>query len=96
MRSFIGFKRFAAFRYLVLIAALTLAAGAQTIDYTRYVTVYVPAQYVAGTEAPFVVGHDGPRGKPDMTLPHILDNLIAAKRATPILAVSVKSRHATP
>ncbi|MBS1797795.1 MAG: GH92 family glycosyl hydrolase [Acidobacteria bacterium] len=41
MKSFIGFKRFAAFRYLVLIAALTLAAGAQTVDYTRYVDPFI-------------------------------------------------------
>src|SRR5205814_734028 len=28
--------------------------------YTRKVTVYVPKQYVPGTEAPFIIGADGP------------------------------------
>ena len=30
------------------------------IDYQRTITVYVPAQYVPGTAAPFIVTHDGP------------------------------------
>ena len=30
------------------------------IDYKRTVTVYVPAQYVPGSAAPFIVTHDGP------------------------------------
>src|SRR5450631_4911053 len=41
--------------------------------YTRRVEVYVPKQYVPGTEAPFIVGADGP----DRTLFTALDNLIA-------------------
>ena len=41
--------------------------------YTRHVAVYVPKRYVAGTEAPFIVGADGP----DRTWPTLLDNLIA-------------------
>jgi len=69
----------------------TLIVETHPIDYTRTVTVYVPAQYVAGTEAPFIVMHDGPRGKPDMTLPHILDNLIAQKRVPAMVAILISS-----
>jgi iron(III)-enterobactin esterase len=47
----------------------TLIVETHPIDYKRTVTVYVPAQYVAGTAAPFIVTHDGPAlGKPDMNL----------------------------
>src|SRR5438874_9152078 len=58
----------------------TLIVETYNIDYERQITVYIPAQYVAGTEAPFMVVHDGPQGKPNMELPRILDNLIAQKR----------------
>jgi iron(III)-enterobactin esterase len=53
--------------------------------YTRKVTVYVPAQYVAGTEAPFLVGADGP----DRLLFATLDNMIAAKKLPPMVAISI-------
>ncbi len=69
----------------------TLIVETHPIDYQRFVTVYVPAQYVAGSEAPFIVGHDGPRGKPDMTLPHILDNLIAQKRVPVQVLIQISS-----
>ena len=69
----------------------TLIVETHPIDYQRFVTVYVPAQYVAGTEVPFLVGHDGPRGKPDMTLPRILDNLIAQKRVPVQVAILISS-----
>ncbi|MFO1482409.1 MAG: alpha/beta hydrolase-fold protein [Verrucomicrobiaceae bacterium] len=69
----------------------TLIVETHPIDYTRHITVYVPAQYAAGSEAPFIVGHDGPRGKPDMTLPHILDNLIAQKRVPVQVAILISS-----
>ncbi len=69
----------------------TLIVETHPIDYQRFVTVYVPAQYVLGTAAPFIVGHDGPRGKPDMTLPHILDNLIAQKRVPAQIAIMISS-----
>ncbi len=69
----------------------TLIVRTHPIDYTRYITVYVPAQYVAGSAAPFIVGHDGPRGKPDMTLPRILDNLIAGKRVPAMVALLISS-----
>jgi len=67
----------------------TLIVETHTIDYKRQITVYIPAQYVAGSEAPFMVCHDGPKGKPSMELPHILDNLIAQKRVPPLIAIMV-------
>ena len=53
--------------------------------YTRRVAVYVPAQYVPGTAAPFIVGADGP----DPLLFTALDNLIAQKRVPPMIAISI-------
>lgn len=53
--------------------------------YTRRVAVYVPKQYVAGTEAPFIVGADGP----DQLLFTALDNLIARKRVPVVIAISI-------
>jgi iron(III)-enterobactin esterase len=53
--------------------------------YTRKVAVYVPQQYVPGTEAPFIVGADGP----DRLLFTVLDNLIAQKRVPAMVAISI-------
>jgi len=53
--------------------------------YTRKVAVYVPKQYVPGTEAPFLVGADGP----DRMLFTALDNLIAEKRVPVMIAISI-------
>ncbi|HKW49826.1 MAG TPA: alpha/beta hydrolase-fold protein [Gemmatimonadaceae bacterium] len=53
--------------------------------YTRRVAVYVPAQYVRGAVAPFIVGADGP----DSLLFVALDNLIAAKRVPVMIAISI-------
>ena len=53
--------------------------------YTRHVTVYVPAQYVPGTVAPFIVGGDGP----DHLLFTVLDNLIAEHKLPPMIAISI-------
>ncbi len=53
--------------------------------YTRQVAVYVPKQYVAGTEAPFIVGADGP----DDLLFTVLDNLIAEGKIPPMIAISI-------
>jgi iron(III)-enterobactin esterase len=53
--------------------------------YTRRVAVYVPKQYVPGTEAPFLVGADGP----DRTLFTALDNLIAGHRVPVMIAISI-------
>jgi enterochelin esterase-like enzyme len=67
----------------------TLIVETHTIDYKRQITVYIPAQNVAGGAAPFMVIHDGPQGKPNMAIPQILDNLIAQKRIPPIIAIFV-------
>lgn len=53
--------------------------------WTRTVTVYVPAQYVPGTAAPFIVAQDGP----DLQLFTVLDNLIAAHKLPVMIAVSI-------
>jgi enterochelin esterase-like enzyme len=49
------------------------------------VIVYVPAQYVAGTTAPFIIGADGP----DALLFTALDNLIAQRRVPTMIAISI-------
>jgi enterochelin esterase-like enzyme len=53
--------------------------------YTRNVAVYVPAQYVPGTVAPFIVGADGP----DRGLFTALDNLIAGHKVPVMIAISI-------
>ena len=55
--------------------------------YTRRVAVYVPKQYVKGTEAPFIVGADGP----DQLLFTALDALIAQKRVPVMIAISISN-----
>ena len=59
------------------------------VPYTRRVAVYVPAQYVAGTPAPFIVAQDGLgyRG----VLPTVLDHLIHEKRVPPMVAIMINS-----
>ncbi|HVT28162.1 MAG TPA: alpha/beta hydrolase-fold protein [Lacipirellulaceae bacterium] len=53
--------------------------------YTRHVAVYLPHQYARGTEAPFIVGADGP----DPALFTALDNLIAKHRVPALVAISI-------
>jgi enterochelin esterase-like enzyme len=53
--------------------------------YTRHVAVYVPAQYVPGTAAPFIVGADGP----DRLMFTVLDNLIAERKVPVMIAISI-------
>jgi len=53
--------------------------------YTRKVSVYVPPQYKAGDEAPFIVGADGP----DPLLFTALHNLIAEHRVPAMVAISI-------
>jgi enterochelin esterase family protein len=55
--------------------------------YSRHVTVYVPAQYIPGTVAPFIVGADGP----DHLLFTVLDNLIAEHKLPPMIAISIQN-----
>src|SRR5678815_4090302 len=62
-----------------------LLVSSSPAPYTRRVAVYVPKQYVPGTEAPFIVGGDGP----DATLFTALDNLIAEKRVPVMIAISI-------
>jgi hypothetical protein len=62
-----------------------LIVSSRPAPYTRRVAVYVPKQYVPGTEAPFIVGADGP----DRMLFTALDNLIAEKRVPVMIAISI-------
>ena len=67
----------------------TLIVDTHEIDYKRKITVYIPAQHKSGTEAPFMISHDGPKGNPNMALPRILDNLIAQERIPPIIFIQI-------
>jgi iron(III)-enterobactin esterase len=62
-----------------------LIVNSHPAPYTRKVAVYVPHQYVPGTEAPFIVGTDGP----DKSLFTALDNLIAEKQVPVMIAISI-------
>lgn len=53
--------------------------------YTRKVAVYVPKQYVPGSDAPFIVGADGP----DRRLFTALDTLIVQHKVPVMIAISV-------
>jgi hypothetical protein len=65
--------------------ATLVVTTSRPAPYTRTVAVYVPAQYVRRTIAPFIVGADGP----DPSLFTALDNLIAEKRVPPMIAISI-------
>ncbi len=65
--------------------ATLIVTTSRPAPYTRQVAVYVPAQYVPGTIAPFIVGADGP----DPSLFTALDNLIAQKRVPAMIAISI-------
>jgi len=65
--------------------ATLIVTTSHAARYTRSVAVYVPAQYVPGTVAPFIVGADGP----DSSLFTALDNLIAQKRVPVMIAISI-------
>ena len=64
-----------------------IVATSHPAAWTRTVTVYVPKQYVPGTEAPFIVGADGP----DRLLFTVLDNLIAAGKLPAMVAISIQN-----
>ena len=53
--------------------------------YVRKVAVYVPKDYAPPSEAPFIVGADGP----DRLLFAALDSLIAEHKLPPIVAISI-------
>jgi enterochelin esterase-like enzyme len=67
----------------------TLIVETHEIDYQRKITVYIPQQYKPGSEAPFMVTHDGPKGEPRMMMPNILNNLIAQKRVPPMILIMI-------
>jgi len=68
----------------------TLIVETHPIDFKRTITVYIPGQYVPGTAAPFIVTHDGPAmGRPDLSLPRVLDNLIAQRRVPAMIAIMI-------
>lgn len=68
----------------------TLIVKTHSAPYKRTITVYIPSQYKPGSEAPFIVTHDGPQlGKPDLRLPHILDNMIAQHRVPAMIAIMI-------
>jgi hypothetical protein len=61
--------------------------------WTRTLGVYVPAEYVPGTEAPFiVVGDGGPTGFiSEALLFTVLDNLIRRHRVPPVIAIGIEA-----
>ena len=67
--------------------AKLIVSTSHPAPYTRQVAVYVPAQYVPGTPAPFIVGADGP----DRALFTALDNLIAQHRVPVMVAISISN-----
>ena len=70
----------------------TLIVATRPAPYQRTITVYIPKQYKKGTAAPFIVTHDGPAmGKPDATLPTILDNMIAQQRVPAMIVVMIQN-----
>ena len=60
-----------------------------TVPYQRQVAVYVPAQYHGGRPIAFIVAQDG-LGYRNI-LPHLLDNMIAAKRLPMMVAIMINS-----
>jgi enterochelin esterase-like enzyme len=67
----------------------TLIVETHTIDYKRKIGVYIPAQYKEGTEAPFMVVHDGPNQATGFKT--MLDNLIHQKRIPPIILIAIQN-----
>jgi enterochelin esterase family protein len=65
----------------------TLIVETKPFDYRRAIGVYIPANYKEGTEAPFMIVHDGPNQATGYKT--ILDNLIAQKRIPPLVLIAV-------
>src|SRR4051794_25219885 len=55
--------------------------------FTRNVAVYVPKQYVPGTEAPFIIAQDGKNWIPRLSA--TLDNLIDARKLPVMVAIMI-------
>ena len=60
-----------------------------TVPYERKVAIYIPKQYRAGKEAPFLIAQDGMGYR--SFLPTILDNLIAKRQVPPLIAIMINS-----
>ena len=58
------------------------------VPYTRRVTVYVPAQYKAGSAAPFLISQDSLGSG---VIPTILDNMIHDRRLPAMVAILIDS-----
>ena len=58
-------------------------------SYQRHVWIYIPAHYVPGTVTPFIVVQDGHSYRDQMV--RALDNLIAARKVPPMVAVMLDS-----
>jgi enterochelin esterase-like enzyme len=70
----------------------TMIVKTQARPWSRAITVYVPQQYNRGSEAPFLVIHDGPRlYENDASVGRVLDNLIAQKRVPAMIAISIQN-----
>jgi enterochelin esterase-like enzyme len=70
----------------------TLIVNTHPQPYQRTITVYIPKQYKAGSKAPFIVIHDGPKlGDMDTTVPRILDRLIAQQRVPVMIAIMIQN-----
>lgn len=67
----------------------TLIVETKPFDYKRKVGVFVPAQYQPGTEAPFMVVHDGPGQATGYKV--VLENLIHQKRIPPIILIAIQN-----
>ena len=67
----------------------TLIVETHIIDYKRKIGVYVPAGYKEGTEAPFMIVHDGPNQAKGYST--MLDNLIHQKRIPPIILIAIQN-----
>jgi iron(III)-enterobactin esterase len=64
------------------------SAPGQVVPYQRRVTVYVPAHYVPGKAAPFLVSQDSMGAG---ILPTLLDNMIADRRLPAMVAIMIDS-----
>ena len=70
----------------------TLIVETREVRWERAITVYIPPNYNRKKPLPLLVTHDGPKmGEPDMTLPRILDNLIARRRVPAMAVVMIQN-----
>jgi iron(III)-enterobactin esterase len=70
----------------------TLLVKTHAESWDRTITVYIPAQYKKGTEAPLIVVNDGPKfGAPDFGLTSVFDNLINQHRVPTMIAVMIQN-----